>query len=345
MPRSIALTLALAVLIPVASGTACRRVREINPGKQTPAEIRQLKQEAAALGPMVRIEGGCFKMGTDNPPPPPPGMDSDDDKLCVVGRDKAVECYGVYEDELPAHEVCVDPFEIDVHEVTFEAYQKCAETLICKPSDLGSDPVFWGPQRPAVGVEWPAAAAYCEFIGRRLPTEAEWELAARGTDGRTYPWGEEHPQCGQIAMRMGTEKDACDRYGTKNVGLYPFDKSPYGLLDMGGNVREWVSDFYHPGYYFTLRDVKTRNPTGPEEAVRVVVNTLGEGPEAEVIALSEPQRVVRGGTWLYAEHLTAFRTTNRRGIDEVPRTHGELLTIGFRCARSIEDSPPSQPAP
>lgn len=333
MRPAIPLTLALAAL---AAASACKRVKDINPGTQSPAEVRELQQQAAALSPMVRIEGGCFKMGTDNPPPPPPGMADDDDKLCVLGREKAVECYGVYEDELPAHEVCLDPFEIDLHEVTFEAYQLCAQTLICKPSDLGSDETFWGPNRPAVGVEWPAAKAFCEFVGRRLPTEAEWELAARGTDGRSYPWGEEHPTCGQIAMRLGNEKDACDRYGTKNVGLYPFDKSPFGLLDMGANVREWVADYYHPGYYFTLRDVRTRNPSGPTEALRVVVNILGEGPEAEIIALSEPQRVVRGGTWLYAEPLTAYRTTNRRGVDEVPRTHGELLSIGFRCARSLE---------
>ena len=340
MPRSIILTLTLAVLIPFASGSACRRVRDVNPGKQTPEELKQFKAEAAAMNPMVRIEGGCFKMGTDNPPDSPPGMGDADDKLCVIGRDKAVECYGVYEDEMPAHEVCVDPFEIDVHEVTFGAYQLCAETLICKPSDLASSEIFWGPNRPAVGVEWPSAKAFCEFIGRRLPTEAEWEFAARGTDGRTYPWGEQQPQCGQIAMRLGDEKDACGRYGTKNVDLpeYDMDTSPFGLADMGGNVREWVSDYYHPGYYFTMRDVKTTNPAGPEDAVKVVVN-MGEGPDAEVIALAEAQRVVRGGTWLYAEPITAFRTTNRRGVDEVTRTNGELMSIGFRCARSIEPPP------
>lgn len=345
MRRTVILMLTLVTFNSLACGLACRRVREIEPGKQTPEQIQKLKEEAAALCPMVRIEGGCFRMGTDNPPPPPPSMAGPEDKLCVVGLDKKVECYGVYEDEMPAREVCLDPFEIDLHEVTFAAYQKCAETLICKPSHLASDAVFWGPRRPAVGIEWHAAKAFCEFIGRRLPTEAEWEFAARGTDGRTYPWGEEHPRCGQIAMRMGSEKDACDRYGTKNVGSYPHDKSPFGVLDMAGNVREWTADYYHPGYghYLARSGEKIRNPTGPDRPVRVVIDTLGEGPDAQLITLTEPQRVVRGGTWLYAEPLAAFRTTNRRGVDEAPRTEGELVTLGFRCARSLTPQPSSPP--
>ncbi|MBI5502650.1 MAG: SUMF1/EgtB/PvdO family nonheme iron enzyme [Deltaproteobacteria bacterium] len=317
----------------------CGKKKQSEPGKQSREEIAQLKQEAAELSPMVRIEGGCFRMGNDNPPPAPNGPESEEDKLCVKGREGAVECFGVYEDEMPAHDVCLDPFEIDRHEVTFGAFQKCAETLICKPSDLGSDVDFWGPNRPAVGVEWQAARAFCEWIGRRLPTEAEWELAARGTDGRTFPWGEQEPKCGEIAMRLGEEKDACDRFGTKNVELYPMDKSPFGLMDMGANVREWVSDFYHPGYYLALRDQKTTNPAGPEHALEVFVNSTGEGEGAQNLFLTEQQRVVRGGTWLFSEPLTSYRTTNRRGVDETQRLRGELLTIGFRCARSIAAPP------
>ena len=323
-----------------ASGPGCGKKRTSEPGKQTREEISQLKSEAAALLPMVRIEGGCFKMGTDDPPPAPNGPESEEDKLCVKGRGDAVECYGVYEDEMPAHEVCLDPYEIDRHEVTFEAYQKCAETLICKPSDLGSDLDFWGPNRPATGVEWQAARSFCEWIGRRLPTEAEWEYAARGSDGRTYPWGEQQPKCGEVAMRLGVEPDACDRFGTKNVELYPRDKSPFGVMDMGANVREWVSDYYHPGFYMNFREAKTTNPTGPEQPVEVLVNTMGEGDDAENLFLSELQRVVRGGTWLYAEPITSYRTTNRRGVEETQHLRGELISIGFRCARSIAAAAP-----
>ena len=350
MTRSTTLrrVLVACVLLPV--GCWCPKEKELKPGQQTPTEMAELKRDAAELSPMIRIEGGCFKMGTDNPPPAPPGMDEDSDKLCVKGRGNSLECFGVYEDEMPAHEVCLDPYEIDVHEVTFWAFQKCAQTLICQPSDLGSDVDFWGPQRPATGVEWAAAKSFCEWIGRRLPTEAEWEYAARGTDGRTYPWGEEQPECGRLAMRLGIEKDACDRFGTKNVGSYPTDKSAFGLLDMGGNVREWVEDYYHPGYYLTLQNVRTNNPTGPTGPLQVLVNTVDDDPQSEAIYLSEPQRVVRGGTWLYSEPTTSYRTTNRRGVEESPRTHGELITIGFRCARSIEPKPgatrlPSTPTP
>jgi formylglycine-generating enzyme required for sulfatase activity len=262
-------------------------------------------------------------------------MDRESDRTCVEGLEGGVECYAVYDDESPAHEVCVDPFEIDVHEVTFGAYQLCARTLACKPSDLGSDVDFWGPDRPAAGVEWAAAKTFCEWIGRRLPTEAEWEFAARGTDGRTYPWGEEQPECGRLAMKLADEKGACDRFGTKNVGSYEADRSPFGLLDMGGNVREWVSDYYHPGYYKSLAGVRTRNPTGPAEPVRVYVNAMGEGPEAEIVWSRERQRVMRGGTFLFSEPLTSYRATNRRGLEEELRTRGELITAGFRCARSI----------
>jgi formylglycine-generating enzyme required for sulfatase activity len=344
MQRSRGSWLVLAPLVLFVLVSGCPRQRRFDPGKQTPEEMEQLKATAIHVSPMVRIEGGCFKMGTDSPPPAPPGMDRDRDKLCVKGREGQIECYGVYEDEMPAHEVCLDPYEIDLHEVTFEAFQLCAETLICQPSDLGSDDDFWGPKRPATGVVWPAANAFCEWIGKRLPTEAEWEFAARGTDGRTYPWGEAKPECGMLAMRLGEEKDACDRFGTKNVGLYPNDKSPFGLLDMGGNVREWVSDYYHPGYYLTLQGVKTSNPTGPERPLQVLVNTVGDGPDAEAIFLTEQQRVVRGGTWLYAEPLTSYRTTNRRGADEMPQLHGELITLGFRCARSLA-APAPAPTP
>lgn len=331
-------------LIPLAlAAVACRQKHpgDKEPGTQTPDEVRQMQQEAAALLPMVRIEAGCFKMGTDSPPPPPVGSDGkplgDAAETCVVGLDgKTGQCFGPYEDETPAHEVCLDTYEIDEHEVTFQAYQLCASTLVCEPSELASDELFWGPMRPAVGVPWYAAKAFCEWIGRRLPTEAEWEYAARGADGRTYPWGEEQPACDRTAMRLANEEGACDRYGTKNVKSYPLDRSAFGLYDMGGNAREWVSDWYHPAYYPSLAGLRTRNPPGAPGPLQVIVNSMpGEDGGEEIITLSERQHVTRGGTFLFSDPDTAFRTTNRRGLEEKPIVLGALVTIGFRCARSV----------
>jgi formylglycine-generating enzyme required for sulfatase activity len=321
--------------LPVLAGACRKSPMDREPGTQTREEVDEMRRTARDLSPMIRIEGGCFRMGTDNPPAAPEGLEGNEN-ICVQSReDGGVRCFGVYEDEMPAHEVCLDPFEIDEHEVTFEAFQLCAAPLICEPSPLASNVVFWGPHRPAAGVAWEAARTFCEWIGRRLPTEAEWEFAARGTDGRTYPWGEEKPECGRLAMKMADVEGACDRYGTKNVMTYPLDRSPFGVLDMGGNVREWVSDYYDPDYYRSLAGVRTRNPTGPEQPMRAVVNTLGEGPEAEVITLVERQRVLRGGTFLFGDDLTAFRAVNRRGLDEKTNTLEPIVSVGFRCARSI----------
>jgi len=260
-------------------------------------------------------------------------MGSDSDKLCVKGRGGSVECFSSTRTRCPRTR-SVSIRSRSTSSRFPSSVQKCAETLICKPSDLASDVDFWGPRRPATGVEWAAASAFCNWIGRRLPTEAEWEFAARGTDGRTYPWGEQEPQCGMIAMRLGQEKGACDRFGTKNVGSYPADASAFGVMDMGANVREWVSDRYDPGYFFTLKDVKTMNPTGPERSLESWSIRWGRRRGGEHLphraAARRPRRYV---ALLRADHLLPH--DNRRGVEESPRLHGELITIGFRCARSI----------
>jgi formylglycine-generating enzyme required for sulfatase activity len=167
----------------------------------------------------------------------------------VMGSDRS-------KTEQPVHTVYLDAFWIDRTEVTNAGYRKCVEVGTCsQPRDTGwyNDPNR--AEHPVVWVDWYQAKTYCEWAGKRLPTEAEWEKAARGTDGRTFPWGEgidcDHAHYSGCPWTFGE---------TAPVGSKPAGASPYGALDMTGNVWEWVADWYDPDYYSQSPD---RNPPGP----------------------------------------------------------------------------------
>jgi formylglycine-generating enzyme required for sulfatase activity/CHAT domain-containing protein/Flp pilus assembly protein TadD len=168
-------------------------------------------------------------------------------------------------DEKPQHEVELDAFWIMQTEVTNEQYEKCVVAEVCSPPfhpEWGEDD-FWAvyDRHPVIHVTWEQAATYAEWAGGRLPTEAEWEKAARGSDGRRYPWGNTTP----TAQRLNYNDEVGD---TQPVGSYPDGASPYGALDMAGNVWEWVADWYAEDYYATSpRD----NPTGPVDGERRVL--------------------------------------------------------------------------
>lgn len=210
------------------------------------------------------------------------------------------------EDERPQRVVFVDGFWLDQTEITNHQYEHCVTEGACStPTGLPSQ--FRGALQPVVGVNWLQAGDYCHWAGGRLPTEAEWEKAARGVDGRVFPWGNVFDgrrvnHCDVNCVADWKDRSTDDGYPvTSPVGQFPLGASPYGALDMSGNVWEWVADWYQPDAY---QSAGYKNPTGPKAGL---------------------QRVIRGGSWLY--NGRNLRTTRRN--KESP-TYG-YENIGFRC--------------
>jgi formylglycine-generating enzyme required for sulfatase activity len=232
-----------------------------------------------------------------------------------------------FEDEQPQHTAYLDAFWIDKTEVTNAKYQRCVEAGVCQvPTTCDWGEPTYGDvskaEHPVVCVRWHDAKAYCEWAGARLPTEAEWEKAARGTGGQIHPWGNDFDgsklnSCDVNCPHEWRDVSANDGYiYTAPVGSYPGGASPYGALDMAGNAWEWVADGYDPGYY---NQSPTRNPPGPD---------------------SGEKRVLRGGSW----YIAGVRITDRHWF--LP-WHGNP-DVGFRCARDSEPNArqsmaPSQP--
>ena len=166
----------------------------------------------------------------------------------VMGND-AGESY-----ERPSHEVTLDEFWIKQTEVTNAEYSRCVEAGACTPTDFYRLHDSRFANHPVVNINWQQANDYATWAGGRLPTEAEWEKACRGTDQRLYPWGNETPDATRLNYAGSGIGD------TTEVGSYPAGASPYGALDMAGNVWEWVGDWYGESYY---SQSPASNPEGP----------------------------------------------------------------------------------
>ena len=249
---------------------------------------------AAVLSAMVTIPAGEYRMGCD-------------------GANPEEECFA---DELPLHTVYLDAYQIDKYEVTISEYRACVAAGACTaPSETRSrthtdyyvNPVYR--EFPVIYVSWQESVDYCAWQGKRLPTEAEWEKAYRGTiDTRKWPWGDRYPDCSFMNHHTGLKYCEGD---TTQVGSYPQGASPYGVMDMGGNVFEWVHDYYDPDYYAVSA---YENPQGSE---------------------IESWHVIRGGSYRPRIHYNriAFRHFGHHGDAQFRNDQ-----VGFRCARSIDIS-------
>lgn len=234
---------------------------------------------------MILVPAGEFLMGTNR--------DEEERMSASFGFKEPP-----YENEEPQRSVFVDGFWIDRFEATnveFERFRAATGTPV--PEKLRSLDLSGYPLHPVVYVTWYEADAYCNWRGDRLPTETEWEKAARGSDGRRYPWGDDYDE-----SRANTRNP-----GSAPAGSFPEDVSPYGVRDMAGNVAEWVDSWYLPY----------------------------PGNESPDPAYGERHRVVRGGSWGGVGHYQLpylSRSAIRGHLD--PRVR--LIDIGFRCARSAE---------
>jgi formylglycine-generating enzyme required for sulfatase activity len=223
--------------------------------------------------PFVYVPAGCFMMGSE----------------------------GGDDDEKPVHEVCLSAFWISQTEVTNDQYRVCVDAGVCEPP---SDRTYFDnpsyADHPVVYIDWDQAKAYAQWLGGGMPTEAQWEYAARGPAGYVYSWGNEELTC-ELANVIGCVRD------TTQVSSYPDGASWTGALDMTGNVWEWVADWYGSDYYSTLAP-GVLDPTGPE---------------------SGDIRVLRGGAFVVNQGFAraAYRSRGR------PLDRNSYL--GFRVAVSI----------
>ena len=265
-------------------GVGCLGVAEPQSSKDSQHVLSVDTSRGRDGAPMVFIAAGPFTMGSNDGLP----------------------------NERPEHTVMLDAYYIDKYEVTLNLYRKFLEV------EKHESPPTWDDEaattvgdRPAIGMRWTSADAYCRWAGKRLPTEAEWEKAARGIDGRRYPWGGMQPFIDManynrglwvseaitlVAVTSGLEGMSV-RHGLKEGG-----KSPFGVFHMAGNAAEWVADWYERDYY---QKSPGKNPSGP---------VTGE------------KRVLRGGSW--ADVPSALRVTARFSAEP----DFEDRTMGFRCA-------------
>ncbi len=266
---------------------------------------------AAKIPPdMLPVPGGTFTMGADS---------------------------GGEKDEHPAHKVTLKGFLLDKTEVTNGAYVECVQAKVCRmyrtdaaeSFHAGPDRNFRHPDQPVSAISWDDAKTYCEWRGKRLPREAEWERAAAGDDGRKYPWGNEAPDPKKHGC-WGMSPPPCGGH-TAPVGSYPAGAGPYGHLDLAGNVWEWTADFYDPMAY--TRPTADKGIPGSCDEILKSLAWLREhkmqGYTGTNPIPAECEHVLRGGAYNYRG--AGLRVTNRVHHPG----HFRILVAGFRCAKDM----------
>jgi len=258
----------------------------------------------AAPEGMILVPGGTFVMGSDA---------------------------GGQQDEHPAHRVTLVSFFLDRTEVSNRAYAACVNAGRCRApakasagrGHFGPDGAFRGPEQPVSSISWDDARAYCSFLGKRLPTEAEFERAARGDDQRTYPWGNEPPTLERAVFATSR---------TADVGTHPAGAGPYGHLDLSGNVWEWLEDFYDPEAY--RRPGAAHGVPGTCEEIVATQDALRrsgrQGFTGSNPIPTECEHVLRGGAFNYDG--AGLRASNR--VHHPGRF--KLIMSGTRCAKDAD---------
>lgn len=281
---------------------------EVSPLPSTPTlETRRVAEKDGMV--QLLVPEGVFRMGS-----------TEDEITAACEQYEQVypnrECDRArFDDETPAHNVFLSSFWVDQTEVTNDQYRLCVEGGGCSlPDSL----VFYNDDNyvdhPVVHVNWNQANAYCEWAGRALPTEAQWEKAARGTNHLLYPWGDQFDgtkanYCDATCTFSRADENTSDGYErTAPVGSFPAGASPYSAFDMGGNVWEWVADWYDSDYYQSQTTL-TENPTGPDNG---------------------SNRVLRGGAWY--DYIFYVRAAYRFNI--APSDDDDL--VGFRCVQAVQ---------
>lgn len=300
----------------------------------------------AVLSGMAWLPGGTFLMGST-----PEEIAAECQRLGAACQRERIER------EQPAHQVTLSPFYLDLHEVTNRDYAHWLELSarlslldIRKDDDSHLPRFIWhrskqvllidlyegqsgiqyvgdsrftpraeAAERPVDMVTWDGAALYCQAKGKRLPTEAEWELAARGLKRRRWPWGDEPPRCeGVVFARHDGASCAPLPHRSAPVGSAPMDQTPEGITDLAGNVMEWVQDPFRLPYYPPCGACKDPKGEAP----------LSESPSspAPTPPLDDDARILRGGSWENGEQESRAAGRGRRARSEI------LISIGFRCA-------------
>ncbi len=272
-------------------------------GRQKPQTVTTGTDPTTTAPPgMALVPGGTFTMGLNHP--------------------RAIP------DEMTEHQVTVEPFYLDKTEVTNAAYQQCVDAGVCRrPRDIdtqksGFEPLklFRTPRRPVTGVSRQDAIAYCKWAGKRLPTEAEFERAARGDDNRMYAWGNESPTA-ELAVYASKV--------TRDVGSCPKGAGPYGHLDLAGNVWEWTADLYDPFAY--SREGASKGIPASCEIIKQTQDQLRKEKKQGFTGTNpipmDCDHVLRGGAFNYFSW--GLRASNRVHHPEDWR----LIMAGFRCAK------------